>query len=294
MKLEHGYGLTLFGWDGDTLAYETSWDKRETTHYVYEPGSFTPLVLARGPAVLPGEGGEVPPLAAIAYYHCDQIGTPQEVTDETGEVAWSARYKAWGEAKEVISEAARKAGISNPLRFSGQYFDRETGLHYNRHRYYDPHSGRFVSKDPIGLAGGINSFVYAPNPVQWIDPLGLTKGCCDCKKSYLYRGVHAKPPAIDQARNGIVEPALRSGGVSASEHNEGGVSDKSQFTSWSRNEEIARWHANKSGPGGALLRAPTGAPTKNDCWSWEMSDDVFGEDEVLLKGARSGIEVITP
>ncbi|WP_179949182.1 colicin E3/pyocin S6 family cytotoxin, partial [Burkholderia sp. RF4-BP95] len=102
-------------------------------------------------------------------------GTPQELTDEAGELAWSARYQAWGEAREVISEAARKAGIANPLRFAGQYFDRETGLHYNRHRYYDPGSGRFVSKDPIGLAGGINVYQYAPNPIEWIDPLGLSK-----------------------------------------------------------------------------------------------------------------------
>ncbi len=75
----------------------------------------------------------------------------------------------------MISEAARKAGITNPLRFAGQYFDRETGLHYNQHRYYDPTSGRFVSKDPIGLAGGINVWQYAPNPVGWIDPLGLAR-----------------------------------------------------------------------------------------------------------------------
>ncbi|MDN7667049.1 RHS repeat-associated core domain-containing protein [Burkholderia vietnamiensis] len=53
-------------------------------------------------------------------------------------------------------------------------------MHYNRHRYYDPSSGRFISKDPIGLAGGINVYQYAPNPVRWTDPLGLT--CkCDCE-----------------------------------------------------------------------------------------------------------------
>ncbi|CAB3762427.1 MULTISPECIES: RHS repeat domain-containing protein [Burkholderia] len=91
----------------------------------------------------------------IGYCQCDQIGTPQEVTDEAGQVAWSARYKAWGEAKEVISEAARKAGIRNPIRFQGHYFDHETGLYYNRYRYFDPDVGRYVSKDPIGLRGGI-------------------------------------------------------------------------------------------------------------------------------------------
>ncbi|TDR25012.1 RHS repeat-associated core domain-containing protein, partial [Hydromonas duriensis] len=69
-----------------------------------------------------------------------------------------------------------RAGFTNPIRFQGQYFDHETGLHYNRHRYYDPHSGRFVSRDPIGLLGGMNVHAYAPNPVEWIDPLGLYKG----------------------------------------------------------------------------------------------------------------------
>ncbi|PRG90628.1 hypothetical protein C6V04_19545 [Burkholderia multivorans] len=90
--------------------YETAWERRETTHDVYEPGSFTPLAQAKGATMLNEGAAEVAQLAAIAYYHCDQIGTPQELTDETGEVAWSARYKAWGEAKEVVSEAARKAG----------------------------------------------------------------------------------------------------------------------------------------------------------------------------------------
>ncbi|WP_435274561.1 RHS repeat-associated core domain-containing protein [Psychrobium sp. nBUS_13] len=59
------------------------------------------------------------------------------------------------------------------LRFQGQYFDEETGLHYNRFRYYDPDVGRFVSQDPIGLLGGENSYVYGPNPTYWVDPLGL-------------------------------------------------------------------------------------------------------------------------
>ena len=65
--------------------------------------------------------------------------------------------------------------FSNPIRFQGQYFDEETGLHYNRYRYYDPHSGRFISKDPIGLAGGDNLYEYASNPIDWIDPFGLER-----------------------------------------------------------------------------------------------------------------------
>ncbi|QVN23351.1 RHS repeat-associated core domain-containing protein [Burkholderia pyrrocinia] len=172
LKQAHGYGLTLYGWDGDTLAYETAWEQRTTTHYVYEPGSFTPLLQASGPMA---GGDNVPPrLTSVAYYHCDQIGTPQELSDGAGTLAWSAHYRAWGEAKEAISEAARKAGIRNPIRFAGQYFDAETGLHYNRHRYYDPATGRFISRDPIGLRGGFNVYQYGPNPIGWIDPLGLT------------------------------------------------------------------------------------------------------------------------
>ncbi|WP_370459367.1 RHS repeat domain-containing protein [Cupriavidus sp. SW-Y-13] len=124
------------------------------------------------------------PFDAMAWYQCDHLGTPQELTDETGEIAWSAQYKAWGAAQGVISDAARKAGIQNPLRFQGQYLDHETGLHYNRYRYYDPVSGRFISKDPIGFAGGLNVFLYGPNPVGWVDPLGLARCPCDPCSAY--------------------------------------------------------------------------------------------------------------
>ncbi|BBA40862.1 MULTISPECIES: RHS repeat-associated core domain-containing protein [Burkholderia] len=185
---------TVFGWDGDTLAYESG--EQGSTHYLYEAGSFVPMVQYVSASV---DGFETPsrretdryvpeddPLQRLPervgeahafYYHCDQIGTPQLLTDDEGDVVWEASYKAWGEAREVIARASKAAGIvpRNLLRFQGQQFDDETGLHYNRYRYYDPNSGRFVSKDPIGLVGGINVFHYAPNPIVWIDPLGLQK-----------------------------------------------------------------------------------------------------------------------
>ncbi|WP_153099846.1 RHS repeat-associated core domain-containing protein [Paraburkholderia hayleyella] len=204
LNREFGYGLTLYGWDGDLLAYETSWEKRTTTHYVYEPESFTPLMQATGAAVPEATASAPPVFDSVAYYHCDQIGTPQELSDANGTIAWSAYYRAWGEAQEVIGDAARKAGISNPLRFAGQYFDHETGLHYNRHRYYDPHTGQFISRDPIGLVGGVNVYQYAPNPIGWIDPLGLIK---------VFRG--AKPgnePSFEprsgeyKVKDGMVQP----------------------------------------------------------------------------------------
>lgn len=110
---------------------------------------------------------------------------------------------AWGVAKEAIRKASEgRAELRTPIRFQGQYHDHETGLHYNRHRYYDPSTGRFISKDPIGLTGGINEYQYAPNPVQWIDPLGLT--CkCPCPGTFwadrsLPRDNHGNPvPDVD-------------------------------------------------------------------------------------------------
>ncbi|WP_414464730.1 RHS repeat-associated core domain-containing protein, partial [Klebsiella aerogenes] len=69
-------------------------------------------------------------------------------------------------------------------RFQGQYFDAETGLHYNRHRYYDPEISGFISQDPIGLAGGLNVYQYAPNPLGWVDPWGLAKSCGGTTKFY--------------------------------------------------------------------------------------------------------------
>jgi RHS repeat-associated protein len=72
--------------------------------------------------------------------------------------------------------------VRQNLRFQGQYFDEETGLHYNRFRYYDPDTGRFVGQDPIGLEGGENAYQYASNPISWIDTLGL-KRCLPCNLS---------------------------------------------------------------------------------------------------------------
>ena len=134
----------------------------------------------------------------VRYYHNDHLGTPRELSDEDGGIVWQATYKAWGNTlkveaarpttlqnQELLAQTGRRAEAQNDpnaelqpieqnLRFQGQYFDQETGLHYNRFRYYDPDVGRFVSQDPIGLLGGINVYRYAPNPIRWIDPSGLT------------------------------------------------------------------------------------------------------------------------
>ena len=86
--------------------------------------------------------------------------------------------RLFGEVKRQTEGFQRTAQDSallhQPLRYAGQYTDTETGLHYNLFRYYDPQVGRFTVQDPIGLAGGWNLYQYAPNPLGWIDPWGLT------------------------------------------------------------------------------------------------------------------------
>ena len=110
----------------------------------------------------------------LYYIHTDHLGTPQELTDQQGQLQWTGHYRAWGELFKANDSDGNAASVEMPLRFQGQYCDAETGLHYNPHRYYDPQLGWFTIQDPISLAGGVNLYQYAPNPVQWVDPLGLT------------------------------------------------------------------------------------------------------------------------
>ncbi|MBI6564303.1 RHS domain-containing protein, partial [Pseudomonas synxantha] len=150
---------TEFFWQGDKLIAEHHADRHRS--YIYEPDSFRPL------ALLEGFG----PKATTPYhYQLDHLGTPQELTDTEGEIVWSAHYRAYGQIARLDV-----GKIDNPLRFQGQYFDQESGLHYNRHRYYNPDIGRYLTPDPVKLAGGVNGYQYVPNPTGWVDPLGLSK-----------------------------------------------------------------------------------------------------------------------
>ncbi|MGG7636751.1 RHS repeat-associated core domain-containing protein, partial [Pseudomonas sp. ES1] len=233
-----GCGFTLFGWDGDTLAWESSppldeGDTGRTVHYLYEPGSFVPVAqaLRKSPIRLHKQPNwsqreydfdrdplwhtEVKPQAfeAIAWYHCDHLGTPMELTDEQGNVAWAGQYKAWGEVREERSLWAKQHGLGNPIRFQGQYHDHETGLHYNRYRYYDPAVGRFVGQDPISYAGGLNLATYVPNPIDWIDPLGLAKVIAAKSRREAMRVAqqHAQVPRVRKGGEEILSSELNSG-----------------------------------------------------------------------------------
>ncbi|SEC64081.1 RHS repeat-associated core domain-containing protein [Streptomyces melanosporofaciens] len=99
----------------------------------------------------------------------DLVGTPTELIDESGTIAWRTRSTLWGTTTWAADSTAY-----TPLRFPGQYFDPETGLHYNFHRYYDPDSARYLSPDPLGLSPAPNPATYTQNPHTWFDPLGLS------------------------------------------------------------------------------------------------------------------------
>ena len=102
------------------------------------------------------------------------------LTDEAGNIVWNVHYDIFGNIDKIS-----KNEIDNPIRMQGQYEDSETGLYYNRYRYYDPNISAYVSQDPIGLLGGINLYSYPINSFGWCDPLGLK---CKSTKREEYMG----------------------------------------------------------------------------------------------------------
>ncbi len=125
------------------------------------------------------------PERKLHLYHCDHRGLPQALISPEGETAWQGEYDEWG---NLLGETSAQH-LQQPYRLPGQQYDEESGLYYNRHRYYDPLQGRYITQDPIDIKGGWNLYSYALNPVSWIDPLGLTQ--CDsegCNNDILFTG----------------------------------------------------------------------------------------------------------
>ena len=152
---------THFVWDGSRLLQEYTY-KGSYTYIYTDQDSYEPLA-----QVFRNNQDEV---QYLAYFHNDQIGIPKEMTDIHGNLLWYGEYTAWGRLKK--DERVYK-NAHQPFRLQNQYFDEETGLHYNLMRYYEPEAGRFVNQDPIGLLGGDNLYAFAPSTQAWVDPLGL-------------------------------------------------------------------------------------------------------------------------
>ncbi|MBJ7001300.1 RHS domain-containing protein [Streptomyces sp. CRPSP2-6A1] len=131
----------------------------------------------------------------------DLVGTPTELIDEQGNLAWQTRTTLWG-----TTAWATNSTTYTPLRFPGQYYDPETGLHYNYFRHYDPETARYLTLDPLGLAPAPNPAAYVGNPHTWADPLGLAPDVCPKSGPFGRDLAGAKAKALDDA--GIPEGTL--------------------------------------------------------------------------------------
>ncbi|WP_345964766.1 DUF6531 domain-containing protein [Streptomyces coelicoflavus] len=180
---------THFTWDGSHLVEESSTVSGPTRSWEWAPGT--------NRALLQVDQDEVD--RRFYAIVTDLVGTPTELVDEKGQIAWRARTTLWG------TPVGGSAGpVDCPLRFPGQYHDLETGLHYNFRRYYDPENARYISPDPLGLAPAPNHHSYVSDPLRWTDPWGLVScessrhGITERRETHI-EGQHG-PGAQDRVR----------------------------------------------------------------------------------------------
>ncbi|KAE9717905.1 RHS repeat domain-containing protein, partial [Escherichia coli] len=144
------------------------------------------------------------PARKIHLYHCDHRGLPLALISKEGATEWCAEYDEWG---NLLNEE-NPHQLQQLIRLPGQQYDEESGLYYNRHRYYDPLQGRYITQDPIGLKGGWNFYQYPLNPVQYIDSMGLAS-----KYGHLNNGGYGarpnKPPTPDPSKLPDIAKQLR-------------------------------------------------------------------------------------
>ncbi len=151
-------GTTRYVYDGDHVVLELNGSGGVVAEYTYNPGVDNPHSVRRG--------------GKTYYYLTDGPGNVTGLVELPGGTLTNEyRYGPFGEAETV------REGVPNPFRFTGREYDAETGLYFFRARYYDPEIGRFLSEDPAGLAGGINVYAYAGDPVNLRDPSGMTPDC---------------------------------------------------------------------------------------------------------------------
>jgi RHS repeat-associated protein len=178
--------IITFHWQGlQMVGEQSSRTPDRSVQYLYSEGSWEPVARVD----IAGDSQQT------FWYHTDLNGLPERMTDERGEIVWQGRFSSWGETEHETH--ASHLAVPQNLRFQGQYLDRETGLHYNLFRYYDPVAGRFTQPDPIGLAGGLNTYAYVPEPLGWVDPLGLK---CWAAKNVNGRKVYQRNNLFDPHR----------------------------------------------------------------------------------------------
>lgn len=162
---------------------KTNQIQKETTNYLWHNGLLS-AEIQNGNITRRYIYMDITPIAVIDYtynskskmmtaqaytVHTDQLGTPKKITNQNNQIVWQADYEDFGKATVIA-----KDNFQFNLRFAGQYYDNETGYHYNANRYYNPETGRYLTADPLGLSGGLNSYVYANHePWKYVDVLGL-------------------------------------------------------------------------------------------------------------------------
>jgi RHS repeat-associated protein len=161
--VQGGSGTTVYHYDlTGHLIGETTEIGESITDYVY--AGATPLAQLNRDGLTD----------TLTYLHTDHLNTPRFATNPSGTVVWRWDGGAFGETAPNQDPDGDGNLTTVNLRYPGQYYDSETGLYYNWHRYYDPKTGRYISSDPIGLVGGLNTYAYVGNnPLRWTDPRGL-------------------------------------------------------------------------------------------------------------------------
>jgi RHS repeat-associated protein len=164
-RVEKKWGgqTTTYYWDHFRLAAEVRYDGSCRLYVYADDTALAPFLFLEYTSL------EAPPESGKRFYvFTNQAGAPIRVEDDAGQTVWSARIDPYGKAQVDAGST-----IEVPLRFPGHYFDQETGLHYNRFRYYSPDLGRYLQSDPAGLAGGINAYAYPHKPLTIVDVDGL-------------------------------------------------------------------------------------------------------------------------
>lgn len=247
---------TAYLWEGAHMIAEAplrldghvAWDQAVIWHFEgSESGedlSSHILMAKELPARVALPNGMVPDKSTFLPIVCDQVGMPKEMFDTRGELIWAADHHTWGDVRSVTTSGVLVAKpdteenldtLACPWRFPGQYDDTETGLFYNRHRYYDPLTGQYASPDPIGLEGGDRPQGYVTNPTVWIDPNGLAA-------TPLYRVIRA-----DEIPSNGLFPKNPHATVTPATHVRSGSRIKTQYISVTRDLAVAQKWAAKTG-----------------------------------------------
>ncbi len=156
-----------FTWDGPTLIEQTTVAPNlpHPVTLTWDHKGFTPLAQTER---LTDDSTQQEIDSRFYAIVTDLVGTPTELVSESGDIAWRTQSTLWGTTTWHTDSTAY-----TPLRFPGQYYDPETGLHYNYFRYYDPETARYTAPDPLGLEAAPNPVGYVMNPTVWLDSLGL-------------------------------------------------------------------------------------------------------------------------